>query len=259
MTIEHEKPHESTQREAPSIAVLAGGLATRLGDLTKTTPKALLDVCGKAFLSWQLELFAARGLTDVVICVSHYADQIEEWVGRNPVPGLRVRFSHDGPRRLGTGGALRAALPMLGSPFFVTYGDSYLRCDYLGIFRAFTQSTAAKPPLALMTVFENEGRWDTSNIVYRDGRILRYDKKDRSPEMRHIDYGLGVLTAEAFAALANEEVFDLAEVYQSALAADRLAAYEVRERFYEVGSHSGIEEFRSFAATLDPAGNARNG
>jgi N-acetyl-alpha-D-muramate 1-phosphate uridylyltransferase len=235
----------------PTIAVLAGGLATRLGQLTKATPKALLDVCGRPFLSWQLELFASRGLRDVVLCVSHYADQIEEWVARNPIAGLRVRFSHDGPRRLGTGGALRAALPLLGSPFLVTYGDSYLRCEYLDVFRAFTHSTAEKPPLAMMTVFENQGRWDQSNIVYRDGRILRYDKQDRSPEMRHIDYGLGVLTAEAFDALAHEEVFDLAQVYQAALAVDRLAAYEITERFYEVGSHTGIEEFRAFAATLD--------
>lgn len=236
----------------PTIAVLAGGLATRLGELTQATPKALLDICGRPFLSWQLELFAARGLRDVVLCISHYADQIEDWVARNPVPGLRVHFSHDGPRRLGTGGALRQALPLLGSPFLVTYGDSYLRCDYLDVFRSFTQSTAAQPPLAMMTVFENQGRWDQSNIVYRDGRILRYDKKDRSPEMRHIDYGLGVLTAEAFDATAHEEVVDLAQVYQSALAADRLAGYEVTERFYEVGSHSGIEDFRAFAATLDP-------
>lgn len=238
--------------DVPTIAVLAGGLATRLGELTKNTPKALLDVQGRPFLSWQLELFAARGLRDVVLCISHYADQIEKWLEDHPIPGLRVRVIHDGPRRLGTGGALRAALPVLGSPFLVTYGDSYLRCDYLEIFRAFKQSKAPQAPLAMMTVFENQGQWDTSNIIYRDGQILRYDKKDRSQEMRHIDYGLGVLTAEAFDAMANEEVFDLAEVYQAALAANRLAAYEVRERFYEVGSHDGIEEFRAFAATLDP-------
>jgi hypothetical protein len=108
----------------------------------------------------------------------------------------------------------------------------------------------------MMTVFENQGRWDQSNIVYRDGNIVRYDKADRSPEMRHIDYGLGVLTAEAFDALPNE-VLDLAQVYQAALAAGRLAAYEVRERFYEIGSHSGIDEFRAFAATSGPIKTSR--
>src|SRR5262245_48139728 len=107
------------QNASPVIAVLAGGLATRLGELTQATPKALIDVCGRPFLSWQLELFATRGLLDVVLCISHYAEQIEDWVVRHPIPGQRVRFSHDGPRRLGTGGALRAALPLLGSPFLV--------------------------------------------------------------------------------------------------------------------------------------------
>ncbi len=236
--------------ELPTIAVLAGGLATRLGDLTKATPKALIDFGGRPFLSWQLELFAARGLRDVVLCVRHHADQIEDWVKRNPIPGLSVRFSRDGEKALGTGGALRAALSMLGSPFFVTYGDSYLRCDYQAIFRSFeTQRIAAptRPALGMMTVYENHDRYDASNIVFREGRIIRYDKAARGPEMRHIDYGLGVLTREAFDAYGSEEVFDLAQLYQALLADDRLAGYEVGERFYEVGSFSGIEEFRRLA------------
>lgn len=237
--------------ELPVIAVLAGGLATRLGDLTKATPKALIDICGRPFLSWQLELFAARGLRDVVLCVRHHAEQIEDWVARHPIPGLSVRFCRDGERALGTGGALRAALPMLGSPFLVTYGDSYLRCDYRAVMAAFeTQRSAgpARPMLGLMTVYENHDRYDASNIVFREGRIIRYDKTARTAEMRHIDYGLGVLTREAFDAFRDEEAFDLARVYQSLLAEDRLAGYEVGERFYEVGSLAGIEEFRRVAA-----------
>ena len=159
----------------PAIAVLAGGLATRLGALTQTKPKALIDVAGQPFLRWQLEMFAARGLGDVVLCVGHYADQIEAWVAEHPVPGLRVRFSHDGEKPLGTGGALRRALPLLGSPFLVTYGDSYLRCDYLDVFRSFVAARSSTPePLGLMTVFENQGRYDTSNIEYaRTDRALR--------------------------------------------------------------------------------------
>src|SRR5690242_2763493 len=105
--------------EQPTIAVLAGGLATRLGEVTKSTPKSLIEIAGRPFLAWQLELFRARGLGDVVLCVSHHAEQIEAWVAEHPIPGLRVRFSHDGGRQRGTGGALQRALPLLGSPFLV--------------------------------------------------------------------------------------------------------------------------------------------
>jgi MurNAc alpha-1-phosphate uridylyltransferase len=164
---------------------------------------------------------------------------------------VRVCFSRDGGRQLGTGGALRAALPLLGSPFLVTYGDSYLRCDFLEIFRSFAamrREAIARPPLGLMTVYENRDRYDASNIVFRDGRIELYDKTTHNPEMRHIDFGLGVLTGEAFEAFVAQDVFDLAQVYQRLLAADRLAGHEIADRFYEVGSHAGIAEFRRVVA-----------
>lgn len=237
---------------SPAIAVLAGGLATRLGALTQAKPKALIEIAGQPFLRWQLEMFAARGLRDVVLCVGHYAEQIEAWVANHPIPGLTVRFSHDGETALGTGGALRRALPLLGSPFLVTYGDSYLRCDYLDVFRSFVTARSGSPdvaPLGLMTVFENQGRYDASNIEFRNGQIVRYDKHLESPDLHHIDYGLGVLTAEAFDSFAQKPSFDLAQVYQTLLAAKRLAAYEVRERFYEAGSRSGIDELAEFLKT----------
>jgi NDP-sugar pyrophosphorylase family protein len=232
--------------------VLAGGLATRLGELTQSTPKALIEIAGQPFLRWQLELFAARGLTDVVLCIGHHADQIEAWVAANPIAGLTVRFSRDGSKPLGTGGALRRALPLLSSPFLVTYGDSYLRCDYLDVWRAFVASRSSATeaaPLGLMTVFENRGHYDTSNIVYREGRILRYAKGLKSPDMQHIDYGLGVLTAAAFDGFEQDEALDLAQVYQALLSAGRLGAYAVGERFYEVGSRAGIDEFAQFVGT----------
>jgi NDP-sugar pyrophosphorylase family protein len=240
----------------PTIAVLAGGLATRLGELSRSTPKSLLDVLGRPFLAWQLDLFAAAGLARIVLCIGHHGEQIEEWVARHPQPGLDVRFSRDGNRQLGTGGALRKALPQLGDRFLVTYGDSYLRCDYLDVFRRFTQAfesgSEAARPLGLMTVFRNEDQFDTSNVVFRDGTIVCYDKSRRTPEMRHIDWGLGVLTGEAFAEFPDDVAFDLATVYGSLVAKQRLAGVEMRERFYEVGSRNGLEELRGYLRASSP-------
>ncbi|HKP62016.1 MAG TPA: NTP transferase domain-containing protein [Polyangiales bacterium] len=231
--------------EAPTIAILAGGLATRLGELVANTPKALLDVLGRPFLAWQLDMLQRAGLADVVICAGHLADQIEGWVDAHAPTGMRVRICRDGPRALGTGGALRQALPLLTDPFLVVYGDSYLRCDYLDVYRHFVRERqGGNPPLALMTVFQNDNLLDTSNVVFRDGRIVRYDKRARSEDMRHIDWGLGILSHQAFEAFAQQDAFDLAAVYQRLVERGRLSGYEVTERFYEIGSRSGLAELR---------------
>jgi NDP-sugar pyrophosphorylase family protein len=155
---------------------------------------------------------------------------------------LRIDYIFDGPRLLGTGGALRRALPSLGSTFFVMYGDSYLQCDMAEISRVFESSGLD----GLMTVFQNDNRWDRSNIEFTGGRIVRYDKTLQAPELRHIDYGVGILTSRALETYPPDEAFDLADVYRDLLAAGRLAAAEVKERFYEIGSPEGLAETRAF-------------
>jgi N-acetyl-alpha-D-muramate 1-phosphate uridylyltransferase len=220
------------------VAILAGGLATRLGPITQTIPKALLDVAGKPFVVHQLALLRAAGVRRVVLCVAHLADQIEAVVGDGREHDLEVLYSHDGDELLGTGGALRRALPLLGERFLTLYGDSYLRCDYAGIAAAF----AASGKRGLMTVYRNDGRYDASNVRFRDGKVLVYDKSPGIADMTHIDWGLGGFTADAFPETPRR--LDLAAVYQALLARDELLGYEVHERFYEIGSAAGLDETR---------------
>jgi len=222
------------------VALLAGGLATRLKPITETIPKALVEVAGKPFVVHQLALLRRHGIRRVVLCVAHLAEQIEAVLGDGRAFGIEVVYSHDGGKLLGTGGALRQALPLLGDEFLVLYGDSYLTCDYADVIRVYQRSGK----LGLMTVFRNDGQYDASNVVYGDGRIVRYDKTDKSTPMSHIDYGLGALRAEALAGYPAVERLDLATVYQDLLARDQLAGYEVAERFYEIGSPAGLEETR---------------
>jgi len=219
------------------IAILAGGLATRMRPLTATTPKALLDVNGEPFMAHQLRLLRGWGAERVVICTGFLGEQIEAYVGDGRRFGLGVAYSPDGDRLVGTAGALKRALPLLGERFLVIYGDSYLPCDA----RAAVQSFERSGKLALMTVLRNDGRWDASNVIFRDGRIVRYDKKARSPEMHHIDYGLGACDARAFADVPGDRPACLADLYRALLARGELAGYEVSERFYEIGSFQGLE------------------
>jgi NDP-sugar pyrophosphorylase family protein len=219
------------------VAILAGGLATRLRPITEKIPKSLVPVMGKPFLAHQLELLRSRGIRHAVLCLGHLGEMIERDFGREAF-GVKLDYSFDGPKLLGTGGAIKRALPMLGGEFFVLYGDSYLPIEYQPIAEFFRRSGK----LGCMTVYHNEGRYDTSNVVFADGEIKVYDKKAKLPEMRHIDYGLSLFKAAAFDGYSAEQPFDLADVMGRLVREKQLAGYEVKERFYEMGSPVGLEE-----------------
>lgn len=220
------------------VAILAGGLATRLKPITEKIPKVLVPVAGKPFLAHQLELLRRQGITRAVLCLGYLAEIVQRDFGDGGAHGIRLDYSFDGPVLLGTGGAIRRALPQLGEKFFVLYGDSYLPVPFAPIAERFEQSGK----LGLMTVFRNEGRFDTSNVVFADGDIKVYDKKQRLPEMRHIDYGLSMFRADVFERYSEDKVFDLADVMRELVARKQLAGFEVKERFYEIGSHAGLAE-----------------
>ena len=243
----------------PTVAILAGGLATRLRPVTNTVPKSLIEVNGKPFAVHQLRLLQSKGIQRVVLCVGHLGQLIQRAIGDGSALGLQVDYSFDGPALLGTAGAIRNALPSLGDSFFVMYGDSYLPCDYAAIARNFDAAAV----LGMMTVFRNEGKWDASNVEFEAGKlkadqikegqlgagkILAYSKINRTPRMRYIDYGLGMFRAKAFQRLPSGEASDLTEVYTDLLQRNQLAAFEVRQRFYEIGSPAGLRETAEFLA-----------
>lgn len=224
------------------VAILAGGLATRLRPITETIPKALVDVAGEPFICRQLRYLQAQGIRDVVLCIGYLGEMIQSVVGDGTRFGLKVAYSPDGPALLGTGGALRQALPLLGKEFFVLYGDSFLPVEFAPVEKAFFASGKS----ALMTVLKNGGRWDKSNVIFSEGALLEYNKRAPRPEMAFIDYGLGVLTSHVLEGYAVGEAFDLAEVYHVLSLQGQLAGYEVYERFYEIGSHVGLKETETY-------------
>jgi NDP-sugar pyrophosphorylase family protein len=220
------------------VALLAGGMATRLRPITEKIPKLLVEVADEPFFSHQLRLLKQNGLTRIVLCVGYLGERIVQQYGDGSKWGVHIEYAFDGPRLLGTGGALIAALPKLGDAFYVLYGDSYLPIDYRAVGDFFLRSGKH----GLMTVYENHGRYDTSNVWYEGGEIKVYDKKNKVPQMHHIDYGLGVFRAAAFDGFPRDAVVDLAEVQKKLVAQHQLAGCEIKERFYEIGSHEGLNE-----------------
>jgi N-acetyl-alpha-D-muramate 1-phosphate uridylyltransferase len=224
------------------VALLAGGLATRLRPLTETIPKALVEVAGRPFIDHQLGLLRRHGVRRVVLCLGHLGEQVEAYLGKDAGHGMDSQYSYDGERPLGTGGALRRAMPLLGEMFWVMYGDSYMDIDYGAVLADFLR----RDVLGLMTVLHNGDRWDRSNVIFRDGRLVRYDKRQRSPEMTYIDYGVALLRRPALARIPPDQPYDLADLYSALVAEGQMVGYEVTQRFYDIGSPASLEETNAY-------------
>ncbi len=231
-----------------SCVIVCGGLATRLRPVTETIPKSLIPIAGEPFISHQLRLIRSHDIRRVILCAGYLGESIREFLGDGSIFDMRISYSFDGDRLLGTAGAIRRALPLLDSSFLVLYGDSYLPCEYANIVDAFNLSGKR----GLMTIFRNEGSFDSSNVEAANGLILQYDKRNRTPAMRYIDYGLGVFERSVFEEFPPNEFRDLSQVYQHLLAEGDLASYEVAERFYEIGSLSGIDDLEKYIASPQP-------
>ena len=225
-----------------SVAILAGGLATRLRPITEEIPKSLIEVAGEPFICHQLEYLRKQGINSVVLCIGFLGEMIQEVVGDGSRWDMHVSYSPDGPSLLGTGGALRQALPLLGDRFFILYGDSYLPIDFSDVEKTFVASGKK----GLMTVLRNQNQWDKSNVEFDAGQIIEYNKTVIRPQMHYIDYGLGILKSTALQAYPARESFDLSKVYNDLSLASELAGYEVFERFYEIGSHQGIADTQAY-------------
>ncbi len=217
--------------------VLAGGLATRMRPHTERIPKSMLEVAGRPFIDWQLELLAGSGFSDVVLCLAHLGDAIRAHVGDGARHGISVRYAVEEPGRLlGTAGALRAAVALLSPRFVVTYGDSYLPFDYGELLRVLDRHPDCE---AVMAVYPNAGRFEPSNVVTDGAWVLRYQKHPAGPEFDHIDYGATALRREVIAALPPGAPLGLDRVQEGLASRRRLRALVVRERFFEIGSPAG--------------------
>lgn len=223
------------------VVILAGGRGTRLGALTSHRPKALVEIAGRPFLSYQLDWLARFGLTDVVLCVGHLAEPIKAFAQDGSAFGMRIQYAEEAPDcLLGTAGALKQAEPFLEEQFCVLNGDSYLPLDP----RKPVEEFARRQVMALMVVFKNRSRYDASNAVVENGWVTFYSRRHpERPGVEFIDYGLRVFSKGVLGLIPAGRHADLDDLYQELVAQRQLAAYEVREPFYEIGSPSGLARF----------------
>ncbi|MFC1904341.1 sugar phosphate nucleotidyltransferase [Chloroflexota bacterium] len=226
---------------AMQVAILAGGLATRLGELTRNQPKSTLNIRGKTFLEYQLELLRRGGIKDIVLCVGHMGEQIERHCGNGKKYGLNIKYSAE-DKPLSTAGALKKAESLLNDTFFTMYGDSYLFLDF-GLIMNYYQS---QNKLALMTVYKNYDRYGISNTEVEGNLVRQFSKKEKTEDMVYIEYGVNIFQKEALKMVPKNQFCPLDDLFHRLIEMEELLAFEVKDRFYEVGSPEGLKEFEEY-------------
>ena len=226
------------------VVILAGGLGSRMRSHAPDLPKALIPISNRPFIEYQLDLLAAQGLKDVLICAGYLGGLIEDHVGNGRKWQVDVQYSHETPDRLlGTGGAVVNALPMLGETFFTLYGDSYLPTNYSAIIEAFNRSSDD----SIMAVYRNEGQWDASNVSVENGMVSLYSKSAPADQVDHIDYGItGFHRCHIEAYKDATMPLDLATIQGDLAAQGCMRAFEAHERFYEIGKPEGLAELETY-------------
>lgn len=205
-------------------------------------PKALLPVAGRPFIDFKLASLAAEGIERVVLLLGHGDRLIAAHVGTGVQYGVQVTCMSDGPILLGTGGAVRRALDLLGEAFWVTYGDTYLRTPMAEIEATFHGHTLD----GMMTVLRNQDRWDRSNLRVEQELVVEYRKGAPPGTYEHIDYGMSILRSGALESFPVDSPFDLEQACQRLIARRRMGAYVVTSRFYEIGSPEGYRQTDGF-------------
>jgi len=220
------------------MVILCGGLATRLGDISKETPKSMIKIGGKPFLEHQIDFLKNSSIKDIILCVGHLSEKIEDYFGNGKDFGVKITYSHDGDKPLGPIGAVKNAEPLLEDTFFIMYGDSYLTADLQKAYSFFKQNNK----LGLMVVYKNNNRYDKSNIVTKDNMVLSYGENDAT----YIDYGTSILRKKTLEFIPKNTFFTTGDLFTKLIEEKELLSYEVKERFYHIGNPEALKEFRKY-------------
>lgn len=224
------------------IAILAGGLGTRVSRISRDNPKSMIEICGKPFVYWQISNLIQQGYSEILMCIGHKGLIIQEYLEIHFKNEAHISYSFDGQQQLGTGGSIKKALPFLGDKFMVLYGDSYLPLSFSNVESTFVRS--GRP--ALMTVYKNLNSLNPSNVLIEKDNVIQYSKSHNQGTLTHIDYGLNFFSKEVFDTDLENTSFDLGVLFRKLASEKSLASYEVNERYYEIGSPKGIKDFEEY-------------
>jgi NDP-sugar pyrophosphorylase family protein len=222
------------------IAIIAGGLGTRLGPITKNTPKSMIMISGKPFIEHQMQLLKKAGIDNIVLCLGHQSELIQDYCGDGSKFGLNIKYSCES-NPLDTAGALKLASHLLEDYFFTLYGDSYILVDFYEMLTRLL----SKNKLALMSVYKNSNQFDRSNTIIEND-VVTYYNKEKSEGCNYIDYGVNLFNKDVLRFVPENTSYSLGTLFAKLIEQKELLAYQVEKRFYEIGSFYGLKEFSKY-------------
>lgn len=225
------------------VVILAGGAAMRLRPLTQSIPKIMIPIAGKLFLEYQIELLKNSQITDIVLCTCYLREKIKNYFGNGAGLGMNILYSEE-EYPLGTAGALRNAYPLLDDSFMLLDGDAYLPFKYDEIINEFR--TGGKQ--GLMVVYKNNNRYDISNVAISGGLVTAYERQNKAPRMVYIHTGLSILCKKVLDLIPVNQFYQLDLLFHDLVKNGELLAYETHQRFYGIGSLSGLDEFKALVS-----------
>ena len=229
------------------VVILAGGLGTRLGELTRETPKPLVSVAGRPFLERQVEFLAAQGFRRFLLLSGYLGERIEAHFGDGRRFGVDVEHSRE-PQPLGTGGGVRRALARLEERFLLLYGDSFLPTSYAPLAEKLESRGLGGVMAAGSTGVEPNVALDA------DGRVVRYSKAARDAGLAYIEAGALALRAAEIGRLPEGVSSLESDLYPEMIASGRMAAWVSPTPFYDIGTPDGLSRAEAFFAAAGIGG-----
>ena len=217
--------------------ILSGGKGTRVRKYTKKIPKCLIKINDKPFIYYQLKYLKKNNIKNVIVSVNYLGEQIKSYLKKN-IDFINTKIVNDGKKSLGTGGAIIKSLRFLKKDFFVIYGDSYLNFNLIKL--------AKKKNLATMAIFRNNNKYDKSNIELQKLKKILYFRKISKKKLFYIDYGVSYVNKRIFKGIKKNTKIDLAILFEKISQNNMLKGFEVKKRFYEIGSYNGIRDIKKY-------------
>jgi NDP-sugar pyrophosphorylase family protein len=234
--------------------ILAGGLGTRLGPLTRKIPKPMVPVAGAPYLEHQLRLLARQSFRDVLLLTGHLGEQIESYFGNGSRLGLRIRYSREAQPQ-GTGGALRDARRHLAESFLLMYGDSLLPIEYAAAGHRLKDSAA----LGLIVVYRDPAGETTvpPNVALdRSGLVTRYDKTSAAePGLEYVEAGVSCFRRDVVDLLPGGGPASFEQCcFPRLIDRRQLAALPTTQRFYDIGTPERLRVIEEYLrASSEPS------
>ena len=230
-----------TERPRQAV-ILAGGRGTRLGSLTDSRPKPMLEVCGKPFLEYQIEQLRDQGFDKVVLLLGYLPQVIREFFGDGRRWGIKIEYSVTAVDDE-TGRRMKIAEPLLDQCFLLMYCDNYWPMQIERMWKRFQASGAP----AMVTVYTNKDGYTRNCVrVEADGMVSVYDKSCSDPMLNAVEISYAIIKKEILKLLDGENRSFETAIYPYLIGGKQLAAFASEHRYYSIGSSQRLPLTEAF-------------